>query len=95
MKQEFLQIRIGADLLSNLRTAAAASDKSASLFVREAIREKLARETANSTIVPFPKAVAAEKDEVLPTPSVVRTEKDSNLLANLKANMEARKKTAG
>lgn len=58
MKLEFLQIRIDAELLNALRKQAERHDKPVSVYVREAIREKLARERP-AEIVPFP---AAEPD---------------------------------
>jgi len=55
MKQEFLQIRIDDELLQSLRLQSARFDKPVSVYVREAIREKLARE-APADVVAFPTA---------------------------------------
>jgi predicted DNA binding CopG/RHH family protein len=50
MKQDFLQIRIDKELLELVRQTAAEEDTPVSRYVREALREKLDRNTKPSTV---------------------------------------------
>lgn len=72
--------QIPDDLYDQLNQAAAASDRSASLYVREAIREKLAQESAGDVVSFRPPTAAAD------APTARPAERDA-ILDRMRANM--------